>query len=88
MRVRVRARAGARVAHHCLFAHRSANQPQRQQLRGAALPTWAEEAVSLSQRSANTELSVLNRGRRASTGSLARWVTVQSVISQTCQQII
>lgn len=71
------------VARWCLFAHHSANQPQRQQLRGAALRTWAEEAVTLSQRSANTELSVLNRDRRASTGSLSHCVMFKSVISQT-----
>lgn len=71
------------MARWCLFAHHSANQPQRQQLRGAALRTWAEEAVTLSQRSANTELSVLNRDRRASTGSLSHCVMFKSVISQT-----
>lgn len=47
--------------HHCT------NQPQRQQLQGAALLTWAEEAVTLGKRSANTELSVLNRDHKAST---------------------
>lgn len=71
------------VARRPSFAHRSANQPQRQQLRGAALRTWAEEAVTLSQRSANTELSVLNRDHRASTGSLSHCVMFKSVISQT-----
>lgn len=49
------------------FAHHRANQPQRQQLQGAPLLTWAGEAVILSERSANTELSVLNRDHRART---------------------
>lgn len=72
------------VARRCLFAHHSANQAQRQQLRGAALRTWAEEAVPLSRRSANTELSVLKSGRAsASTGSRAHCVTFKSVLSQT-----
>lgn len=49
------------------FAHHCTNQPQRQQLQGAPLLTWAGEAVILNKRSANTELSVLNRDHRAST---------------------
>lgn len=50
------------------LAHHSDNQPQRQQLQGAPLLTWPGEAVVFSKRRANTELSVLNRNRRASAG--------------------
>lgn len=49
------------------FAHHRTNQPQRQQLQGAPLLTWAGEAVSLSKSSANTELSVLSGDLGAST---------------------
>lgn len=74
------------------FAHHRTNQPQRQQLQGATLLTWAEEAVSLSKRSANTELSVLDGDRGASTRPTlaASPIVPHSCQSsdQQCQQII
>lgn len=74
------------------FAHHCTNQPQRQQLQGAPLLTWAGEAVILSKRSANTELSVLNRDRRAST---CLTLAASSIVSHStrssnkqCQQVM